>query len=1113
MIKRLLILLTLLLAMTSLVYWNLDAMQVVQAQQESQGPQAPTAGPDPAVDPNILLLNTQPVPVNQHLALQVVITNVGDSDMTTDGLLTVYAAMTHTLTTTWPLAELSFAPLTPTAAINLPVYVQQSLLPGTYYIYAQVTYTDDADLTNNLAGPITVTVVANESISDILAGRHSNGLLNTQNLAVFGPLSCTRMGDPFSPDASPWAPGLYTYRFRILIPPDYPYDVVRVELFDPDSINQATNTHVVYYSDLAQSLGMPPSQTLSCSASGRYQPCRLDTGEATLGVTLDDINPFWFVRIDENRYGTSGNNSNCGSNSYQAAQNTQTVYQLYYLAQNPDGTAAQVDLAAYTGQVGDGVRDDGGHLTDMQWVAPGAPASMAQPANVPTNCGSPNGGDYDPVTCPGGTTAGAGSGFEVDLSQDTPGMVTDPTTGNRYLYLDITTVSGASENGFDIWAGPNVYTNDVTSDVNIRNLQLLNDYGSHASKGVTVLAINNLPLNSDTYNRVEIPLAEVGPEYAGETIAVSLFDSDSGASPPLHFYFDSIAFDDWHVTVSTDGGRCQIGACNDQWVTPPYTFTVPGDLENCDYDNPDDSCIPFYGGRLVASYISGIYDTYGWQVELPPAPELDTTQSCAAFPITVHEDIRSVNPPGSPINPYPSLSEFTGPSNPPTYTDFIDHVPDVPLSEAQQGYVYLAYNGIDVGNSGWLLWNTGNSANANTLNDSMTWPGDSQDYTNAGTCLVGVNCPTPLYPHRVAGYVNPDDVYDLSLQQTDWVLANTGVSNSSALRTTLNGHIGQSRQLRLLVWDDFRISGNIGAYRTARFAIFRLAGYNFGNNWLLLEFMHWDDSCGQPALPANISIDGAATGYPQQTYTFTAQVNQTSTQPITYTWQATEQNVITHTGGVSDTVLFSWTDVGQKEVMVTAVTPMGTLTATHAITIFPDDLTLSITVVGAGAVERIPDLAVYPYGTVVTLTAVPDAGSMFTHWGDDLSGSNNPETLLMNGNRTVSAYFTPIGDPLDSVTITGPTIGLLDTSYTFTATAAPDTALLPITYTWQAASISGTLIHSGGVSATAVFQWDDWGEKVVTVTAVNPLGISVTTTHTITITPWQLYLPIALKPN
>ncbi|MCA9959521.1 MAG: pilus assembly protein [Anaerolineales bacterium] len=249
-------------------------------------------------------------------------------------------------------------------------------------------------------------------------------------------------------------------------------------------------------------------------------------------------------------------------------------------------------------------------------------------------------------------------------------------------------------------------------------------------------------------------------------------------------------------------------------------------------------------GLDAMPWLQGFYTIRGFSFMRQTGETVVQTNGCTAFPIAVHEDIRSVNPPGSGGNPYPPASEFTGPANPPAYTDFIYHTPDVPLSEAHEGDVYLIYNGFGTGNFGWLLWNTGQQGDANTLNDSMSWPGDSNDYTNAGNC--NNNCVTPLYPHDVRGYVNPDDTSDISLQIGDWIPANTGVSNSSAIRTTLNGHIGLDRQLRVIVWGESRQQGSNGAYRVSGFAVFRLHGYSLQHSWILAEFIRWDTSCGQP---------------------------------------------------------------------------------------------------------------------------------------------------------------------------------------------------------------------------------------------------------------------------
>jgi uncharacterized delta-60 repeat protein len=42
---------------------------------------------------------------------------------------------------------------------------------------------------------------------------------------------------------------------------------------------------------------------------------------------------------------------------------------------------------------------------------------------------------------------------------------------------------------------------------------------------------------------------------------------------------------------------------------------------------------------------------------------------------------------------------------------------------------------------------------------------------------------------------------------------------------------------------------------------------------------------------------------------------------------------------------------------------------------------------------------------VVTLTAVPNTGYAFVNWSGDLSGNNNPETLTMDGPKSVTANF------------------------------------------------------------------------------------------------------------
>ncbi len=68
--------------------------------------------------------------------------------------------------------------------------------------------------------------------------------------------------------------------------------------------------------------------------------------------------------------------------------------------------------------------------------------------------------------------------------------------------------------------------------------------------------------------------------------------------------------------------------------------------------------------------------------------------------------------------------------------------------------------------------------------------------------------------------------------------------------------------------------------------------------------------------------------------------------------------------------------------------------------------TLSVSTNGQGSVELDPQETGYTYGEEVQLTAIPDPGWSFSQWGGDLSGSTNPATVTMTGNKVVTATFT-----------------------------------------------------------------------------------------------------------
>jgi hypothetical protein len=722
------------------------------------------------------------------------------------------------------------------------------------------------------------------SATNLYAGDlRGQAMVKIFNHAVFGPDACTAAGDPVSPapDWNPWwdeREGVYQY--RIEIPADYPYDVVRVELFDPDSINQITNTHAITHTDRWINAGHPPTQTLSCDNPARQDGCVIPTCElsgqcaaVTSTLALPVSNPFWFVRVDENR--GSETPGVCGRpDTYDPAYNTQTRFELFHYADN-NGQPARTPLASYTGQTGDGVRDNGDHQTDLRWVAPGGQSAFDQPVPVPADCGSPTGGDYHPAACPGGTPAGPGRGFEIDLADHLADTIL-AENGDRIIYLDVTSLSGASENGYMVWAGPPHYVDNLPGDVNARNVALMNNIHEFRSAGVTVYSLDWMPLNSnmpgDPAERyVDLPLTYIGPEYVGQTITVTLFDPDQGSLPPIAFYFDTVSPVDFYLQFG-DGvdpdGRCFANGdsysdeCDDQWVTPSYTLSLP---------TLEDGFL-FYGGRLMVRYQAGDQDNIAWRVELPDVEPPDTTAGCLAYPIAAHRDSlislypTNAPPPASPLFPPPSEFQFPIPPPPPYWVEnqdnYYQNIPGIPLQNAEEGYTFLfRENGL----YGTLFLRWDNCSSSACLVNSLTYPGNSHIY------------------------VNPDDPDDNELNINDWVPIFTG--NVAAAGSALSEHITAGRTLRFILYDEFQGSGSDVQIQIAQFATFRLLGYNLmgSQKWFLVEFVHWDDACGQPVPPSNVTPTPSPTptGTPTSTPTATATNTPTATPTATPTSTAT----------------------------------------------------------------------------------------------------------------------------------------------------------------------------------------------------------------------------------
>lgn len=72
----------------------------------------------------------------------------------------------------------------------------------------------------------------------------------------------------------------------------------------------------------------------------------------------------------------------------------------------------------------------------------------------------------------------------------------------------------------------------------------------------------------------------------------------------------------------------------------------------------------------------------------------------------------------------------------------------------------------------------------------------------------------------------------------------------------------------------------------------------------------------------------------------------------------------------------------------------------------PTDFTLSTSVQPYGGGSVVPSGGTYAEGTSVTIVATPSSGYRFDHWAGDASGTSTITTVVMNSNKSVTAYFT-----------------------------------------------------------------------------------------------------------
>jgi len=172
-----------------------------------------------------------------------------------------------------------------------------------------------------------------------------------------------------------------------------------------------------------------------------------------------------------------------------------------------------------------------------------------------------------------------------------------------------------------------------------------------------------------------------------------------------------------------------------------------------------------------------------------------------------------------------------------------------------------------------------------------------------------------------------------------------------------------------------------------------------------------------------------------------------------------------------------------------------------------------------GVTQTLPWSGVFGGGAVVSLEAVPDLGFEFVGWSGDLSGSDNPTTITMSGDKNVTAEFL-----VHSVTVTAAAApstvssgGTADLSATFEDSVGHG----PASWLWDDGGAGGSFSPSADVQNPTYTAPENLGDDDLVVTlsvsatcdGANPLQATDTTTLTVEPVAHSLSVAASAEPD
>ncbi|MEX0980998.1 MAG: malectin domain-containing carbohydrate-binding protein [Bacteroidales bacterium] len=179
------------------------------------------------------------------------------------------------------------------------------------------------------------------------------------------------------------------------------------------------------------------------------------------------------------------------------------------------------------------------------------------------------------------------------------------------------------------------------------------------------------------------------------------------------------------------------------------------------------------------------------------------------------------------------------------------------------------------------------------------------------------------------------------------------------------------------------------------------------------EFIEWTGDLTGSENPVNITMDGnktitaVITKIPAFTLSVSATNGSVQALPDQETYEPGSAVIIGATA--DDGYRFKeWTGDHTGTQNPTSVIMNADKSITAVFELIPASYTLTVGASTNGSVTLSPAGGTYEDGTEVTVTAVPDDGYEFIAWSGDMTGSDNPATITIDGDKSITAQFDVI---------------------------------------------------------------------------------------------------------